>query len=188
MKCLGRTLIRLRLRDLHSVRLTSSQPQVPSEPVDAIELGVEHQNEEIIMESYSKRFAAMKSVEYQMGAPHITWSDLTLEPFHFSRLIRILPKCDKPSPIQISALSALHLEDHRFDEGRPNLVIHSRSGSGKTLAYLLAIIKRLKIDRNRPWYCQAVIVVPTRELAHQIYAVCFVFESPNIPLTSLCSF
>jgi ATP-dependent RNA helicase DeaD len=42
----------------------------------------------------------------------------------------------------------------------------ARTGSGKTLAFVLPIIERLKFKRN-----EALILVPTRELANQIYEV-----------------
>jgi ATP-dependent RNA helicase DeaD len=48
---------------------------------------------------------------------------------------------------------------------RRDLMIQSRTGSGKTGAFLLPIFQR--IDPARP-VCQALILVPTRELARQV--------------------
>jgi ATP-dependent RNA helicase DeaD len=46
-----------------------------------------------------------------------------------------------------------------------NIMIQARTGSGKTGAYLLPMLERL--DPKRP-HCQALIQVPTRELARQV--------------------
>jgi ATP-dependent RNA helicase DeaD len=46
------------------------------------------------------------------------------------------------------------------------MMIQARTGSGKTGAYLLPMLERL--DPNRAT-CQALILVPTRELAHQVW-------------------
>ncbi|MGI8908609.1 MAG: DEAD/DEAH box helicase [Candidatus Sumerlaeaceae bacterium] len=50
-------------------------------------------------------------------------------------------------------------------EGR-DVMVQSRTGSGKTGAFLLPILARL--DPHHP-YCQALVMVPTRELASQVY-------------------
>lgn len=46
-----------------------------------------------------------------------------------------------------------------------DLMVQSRTGSGKTGAYLLPILER--IDPSRPT-CQALVLAPTRELARQV--------------------
>ena len=51
-------------------------------------------------------------------------------------------------------------------EGR-DLLACAPTGSGKTIAYVLPILHRLKIPSKRG--CRALIVVPTRELAEQVY-------------------
>ncbi|MGM0645907.1 MAG: DEAD/DEAH box helicase [Thermodesulfobacteriota bacterium] len=51
--------------------------------------------------------------------------------------------------------------------GREDLMVQSRTGSGKTGAFLLPYLERL--DPNQP-QCQALILVPTRELARQVNA------------------
>lgn len=55
------------------------------------------------------------------------------------------------------------------------IVLLSPTGSGKTLAFLLPIISKLKRDQNQ---VQALIIVPTRELALQIETV---FKSMKTP-------
>lgn len=47
-----------------------------------------------------------------------------------------------------------------------NVLIQARTGSGKTGAFLLPMLERL--DANHP-SCQALILVPTRELAKQVF-------------------
>jgi ATP-dependent RNA helicase DeaD len=46
-----------------------------------------------------------------------------------------------------------------------NMMIQARTGSGKTGAYLLPMLERIDPSRDN---CQAIIMVPTRELAHQV--------------------
>ena len=47
-----------------------------------------------------------------------------------------------------------------------NMMIQARTGSGKTGAYLLPMLARLEPTRST---CQALILVPTRELARQVW-------------------
>jgi len=46
-----------------------------------------------------------------------------------------------------------------------NMMVQARTGSGKTGAFLLPMLERLDPSKN---YCQALILVPTRELARQV--------------------
>src|ERR1700745_3640865 len=50
-------------------------------------------------------------------------------------------------------------------EGR-GVLIQARTGSGKTGAFLLPMLQRLDPSRRQ---CQALILVPTRELAKQVW-------------------
>lgn len=50
-----------------------------------------------------------------------------------------------------------------------SLIGQSKTGSGKTHAYLIPIFNKLDLDNKD---CQAIILSPTRELATQIYNVC----------------
>jgi len=53
-------------------------------------------------------------------------------------------------------------------------ILHAPTGSGKTLAYLAPIMQSLKHEENtqdvvaRPGRPRAIVVVPTRELVHQV--------------------
>ena len=49
--------------------------------------------------------------------------------------------------------------------GGKNLMVQARTGSGKTGAFLLPMLEHLEEKKN---HCQALILVPTRELARQI--------------------
>ena len=49
---------------------------------------------------------------------------------------------------------------------RRDVIVQSRTGSGKTAAFLLPLLERIK-DGGK--VCQAVILIPTRELAVQVY-------------------
>ena len=46
-----------------------------------------------------------------------------------------------------------------------SLVAQSQTGSGKTLAYALPLLERVRFEEYHP---QALILVPTRELALQV--------------------
>lgn len=48
---------------------------------------------------------------------------------------------------------------------KKDVMMQARTGSGKTGAFLLPMLERLRANRK---YCQALILVPTRELARQV--------------------
>jgi superfamily II DNA/RNA helicase len=52
-----------------------------------------------------------------------------------------------------------------------NVIAHSRTGSGKTAAFVLPILHRLK-EHSKIVGCRCLIVCPTRELAHQTMTFC----------------
>lgn len=60
-----------------------------------------------------------------------------------------------------------------------DLVLLSPTGSGKTLAFLLPLVQSLKADVQG---VQAVVLVPSRELALQIENV---FKSMNVPFKAM---
>jgi ATP-dependent RNA helicase DDX19/DBP5 len=67
---------------------------------------------------------------------------------------------DRPSAIQEEALPRILANPPR------NLIGQAQSGSGKTAAFTLGMLYRIKVDS--PATCQALCVTPTRELAIQI--------------------
>jgi ATP-dependent RNA helicase DDX54/DBP10 len=52
-----------------------------------------------------------------------------------------------------------------------NVIAHSRTGSGKTAAFLIPIMNRLK-EHSKIVGCRCLILSPTRELAHQTLSFC----------------
>ena len=70
--------------------------------------------------------------------------------------------------IGVKSLSDMQKSAFRYiSEGSGDVVILSPTGSGKTLAYLLPLIDMIENcgDRN----LQAVVILPSRELARQSY-------------------
>lgn len=94
--------------------------------------------------------------------------------FHFKEYINHgleYIKFNKPTKIQDLVIpKAINKE---------NLIVESATGSGKTHAFLLPILERLDESLNE---IQAIIILPTRELATQIYDVLsdLLFFNPNI--------
>ena len=80
-------------------------------------------------------------------------------------------KIDTLNPMQEAAIDA-------WKEGK-DLILLSPTGSGKTLAYLLPLLETLKPDVKG---VQAVVLVPSRELALQIDQV---FKSMNTPYKAM---
>jgi ATP-dependent RNA helicase DeaD len=81
-----------------------------------------------------------------------------------------------PTDVQIQSLKELNVGidhsgegNHKYPSG--DYIIHSMTGSGKTLAYLLPIFSRLCSRTIAISKVFAVILVPTRELAHQVFTV-----------------
>jgi len=57
-----------------------------------------------------------------------------------------------------------------------DMMIQARTGSGKTGAYLLPMLERLDPKSNQP---QALVLVPTRELAHQVWQHAQILLDPS---------
>ena len=76
-------------------------------------------------------------------------------------------KIVKPTPVQQEAIPLIL-------KGQ-NIMAQARTGSGKTLAFVLPIIESLNYTRN-----EAIILVPTRELATQIYEVIRDLGNPKV--------
>jgi len=70
--------------------------------------------------------------------------------------------------LEIAALNEMQLQTLQTAQTKNNIVLLSPTGSGKTLAFLLPIVQRLNPAVKG---VQAVILVPTRELALQIETV-----------------
>lgn len=72
------------------------------------------------------------------------------------------------SKLNIKSLNEMQLASIEAMDKHNNVLLLSATGSGKTLAYLLPVIKLLNSDNTKT---QAIIIVPSRELALQIETV-----------------
>ncbi|MEN7550779.1 DEAD/DEAH box helicase [Rapidithrix thailandica] len=81
------------------------------------------------------------------------------------KLKRIQPLINR---LQINELNSMQLASLKAAERHQNFVLLSPTGSGKTLAFLLPMLLNLREDRIG---VQALILVPSRELALQIEQV-----------------
>jgi superfamily II DNA/RNA helicase len=84
--------------------------------------------------------------------------------------------------LKIDSLNEMQQAAIKASDTHNNLLLLSATGSGKTLAYLLPIAKRL--DTTRPT-TQAIVIVPSRELALQIESV---FKSMGTNLKVTCCY
>jgi ATP-dependent RNA helicase SrmB len=71
---------------------------------------------------------------------------------------------ETPTPVQQRTIPAC-LE-------RQNLLVSAKTGSGKTLAFLLPTLHHLLVNPNYYAGTRALVLVPTRELAQQIFLQC----------------
>ncbi len=72
------------------------------------------------------------------------------------------------SNLKIKELNAMQTASLAAAEQHNNIILLSATGSGKTLAFLLPLVKELNADNKKT---QALIIVPSRELAQQIELV-----------------
>ncbi|HLL80834.1 MAG TPA: DEAD/DEAH box helicase, partial [Ktedonobacteraceae bacterium] len=84
-----------------------------------------------------------------------TFYDFHLQPATYSTLAEM--QISEPTPVQAEAIPALM--------AGKDLVGQSATGSGKTLAYGIPLVERVARDRR---VSQALVLVPTRELAIQV--------------------
>ena len=78
---------------------------------------------------------------------------------------------ETPSPIQILAIP-------RLLNGDANLIAKARTGTGKTAAFGLPLVQKIREDKGFP---QALILTPTRELCLQVCKEIQSFSSENFP-------
>ena len=94
-----------------------------------------------------------------LSEPPAALPDATLEQLP-QRLREAAARAHWPSLMPVQARAIPYLLAGR------NLMIQARTGSGKTGAFLLPLVERL--DPQHP-HCQTLILVPTRELARQVW-------------------
>ncbi len=101
-----------------------------------------------------------------------SFNDFRLQPA--TRAVLANMEITEPTPIQAEAIPALL--------AGKDLVGQSATGSGKTLAYGIPLVERLARDKR---IVQALVLVPTRELAVQVNAVLSKFASSRRLSTAL---
>ena len=79
-----------------------------------------------------------------------------MQPIHTADILSNL-KIEQLNPMQEASIEAI--------KHHPDVILLSATGSGKTLAFLLPVVQSLDADVNN---VQALIIVPSRELAIQI--------------------
>ncbi|MEZ4885856.1 MAG: DEAD/DEAH box helicase [Chitinophagales bacterium] len=84
--------------------------------------------------------------------------------------------------LDIEALNEMQLTTIEAGKTTQDIVLRSPTGTGKTLAFLLPLYSRLKPEST---VVQAVILVPTRELALQVTSV---IQSMKIPYKVSCCY
>lgn len=84
--------------------------------------------------------------------------------------------------LNIDALNEMQLSTIEASEKEQDIVLISPTGTGKTLAFLLPVYNRLKSEKT---VVQAVVLVPTRELALQVTSV---VKSMKIPFKVTCCY
>src|ERR1700709_1310331 len=86
------------------------------------------------------------------------------------------------SNLNIDALNEMQVASMAANEAHADIILLSATGSGKTLAFLLPILQLLDIDNKNT---QALIIVPSRELAIQIENV---FKSMGTGFKMTCCY
>ncbi|ROS04933.1 superfamily II DNA/RNA helicase [Sinobacterium caligoides] len=90
------------------------------------------------------------------------FSELSLHP-SLLKALSIL-KIERPTEVQAASLPAIMAGD--------DLMISAETGSGKTAAFLLPILNRCITQPKASLNPRALVLVPTRELANQVYKNC----------------
>src|ERR1700686_2053105 len=86
------------------------------------------------------------------------FNDFSLLPTTYAALANM--EITRPTPIQVEAIPALRAGNEFIGQ--------SATGSGKTLSYGIPLVERVSRDKR---VVQALVLVPTRELAIQVNAV-----------------
>lgn len=108
-------------------------------------------------ENHNQKYAQEKPEEIVLPEDQLPPAVLDTLPDHLKEALKRMGWSNL-SPIQSYALP--YMLDER------DLIAQARTGSGKTGAFLLPILDR--VDASHP-YCQALVLVPTRELAVQVH-------------------
>lgn len=112
--------------------------------------------------------------------PVARWSQLGLTTDVMNFIMRDL-KYELPTPIQAQAIPAIM-------SGRDVIGI-SKTGSGKTISYLLPLLRQIKAQRplsDNETGPLGLILAPTRELALQIYEEILLFTRGDDSINAVC--
>ena len=103
--------------------------------------------------------------EAQPGAPNETPGPLSFDDFPVASEVREAIRelgFEKPTEVQSAVI-------HAAVAGR-DLLVQSKTGSGKTSAFGIPLIERLVAQAGSAGKPQGLVLLPTRELAHQVAA------------------
>ena len=87
--------------------------------------------------------------------------------------------------LNITSLNELQKDVIPEIEKKQNSILISKTGSGKTLCYLIPLLKELDFLSNN---LQAIIVVPTKELVRQIAKILKSFKKYKRWINIYCFF
>ena len=95
-----------------------------------------------------------------------TWADFAVSQGLDARISKAIPKLkiEHPTAVQEKAFSVIL-------SGK-DVLIKSPTGTGKSLAYILPLLQRLVLREENIKPMSLVILVPTKELCGQVFAVC----------------
>jgi superfamily II DNA/RNA helicase len=102
------------------------------------------------------------------AAAAAAWAALGLPSHLKGKLDKVIGSSALPTAVQLAALEPLC---RHLSRPLPDAVLHSETGTGKTLSYLLPVLARLDASALPTARLRAVIMTPTRELAHQVSEV-----------------
>ncbi len=108
----------------------------------------------------------------EQAEKELTFADFKFPPFLQDGLRRL--KFERPTVIQAQAIP--------FLMSGQDLVAQSQTGSGKTAAFALPLLARVQRQSSD---LQALIMVPTRELALQVTQVFKALAGPNVRITTI---
>ena len=96
----------------------------------------------------------------------VSWADFSVQQGLDARLSKAIPKLklDNPTAVQEKSCPAII-------SGR-DVLIKSPTGTGKSLAYIIPLIQRLISSQTPIKPLSLVVLVPTKELCGQVFAVC----------------
>lgn len=116
---------------------------------------------------------------------HSTFSSLGLMPELTSALKKLF--ITEPTPIQQKAIPSILKTSHHH-------LLAAQTGTGKTLAYLLPLLQKLKVDEisaghnlAEPSLPRSLVIVPNRELTKQVHSVLMGFQD-DIKLKALAAY